>query len=184
MAEQIDQQLFLFLNSANSPFWDKVMLVMSMKVVWAPLYLAILIYLWMKYKRKFWLIILFIILAVVLSDQTSVLIKNAVDRPRPCYESSLQGLVHLVYSTCGGMYGFVSSHAANSFSVALLSLMLIKKKWFTVSILIWASAVSYSRIYLGVHYPGDVLCGAVVGALIGWSMYKLFQIADMKIQHR
>lgn len=184
MAEQIDQQLFLFLNSANSPFWDKVMLFMSMKVVWAPLYLAILIYLGMKYKRKFWMIILFIVLAVVLADQTSVLIKNAFDRPRPCHESSLQGLIHLVSASCGGTYGFVSSHAANSFNVALLSLMFIKKRWFTAGILVWASAVSYSRIYIGVHYPGDVLCGAILGALIGWGIYKLYQVADKKIQTR
>lgn len=184
MAEQIDQQLFLFLNSANSPFWDKVMLFLSMKVVWAPLYLAILIYLGMKYKRKFWLILVFIILAVVLADQTSVLIKNSFDRPRPCYESSLQGLVRLVSASCGGAYGFVSSHASNSFNVALLSLMFLKKRWFTAGILLWASIVSYSRIYLGVHYPGDVLCGAMLGALIGWSVYKLYQVTDKKIQHR
>jgi undecaprenyl-diphosphatase len=181
MAEHLDQQLFLFLNAANSPFWDNVMSFLSMRVVWAPLYLAILIYLGIKYKRKFWIIILFIILAVVLADRTSAIIKNAVDRPRPCHESSIQGLVHMVNGMCGGMYGFVSSHAANSFNVALLSLMFIKRRWFSVSILIWASAVSYSRIYLGVHYPGDVLCGAILGALIGWSVYKCYEATDKRI---
>jgi len=181
MAEQIDQQLFLFLNSANSPFWDKVMNFMSMRVVWTPLYIAILIYLGIRYKRRFWIIILFIILAVVLSDQTSVIIKNAVDRPRPCHESSLQGLVHMVNGVCGGMYGFVSSHAANSFNVAFLSLMFIKKRWYTVCIIIWASVVSYSRIYLGVHYPGDVLCGALLGAFIGWGVYRLYEVVDKRI---
>jgi undecaprenyl-diphosphatase len=181
MAEHIDQQLFLFLNSANSPFWDKVMTFMSMRVVWAPMYLAILIYLGIRYKRRFWIIILFIILAVVLADQTSVIIKNAVDRPRPCHESSLQGLVHMVNGVCGGMYGFVSSHAANSFNVAFLSLMFIKKRWYTICIIIWASAVSYSRIYLGVHYPGDVLCGALLGAFIGWGVYRLYEVVDKRI---
>jgi undecaprenyl-diphosphatase len=181
MAEQIDQQLFLFLNSANSPFWDKVMFFLSMKEVWAPMYLAILIYMGIKYKRKFWIILLFIILAVVLSERTSVLIKNAFDRPRPCHEPSLQGLVHMVNGMCGGMYGFVSSHAANSFNVAFLSLMFIKRRWYTVCIIIWASAISYSRIYLGVHYPADVLGGAILGAAIGWGVYKLYEAADKLI---
>lgn len=181
MAEHLDQQLFLFLNSANSPFWDNVMYFMSLVLVWAPLYLAILVYLGIKYKRKFLIILLFIILAVTLTDQIALLIKNSVDRLRPCHEPSIQGLVHMVNSVCGGMYGFVSSHAANSFDAALVSLMFIKRRWFSVSILIWASVVSYSRIYLGVHYPGDVLCGAILGALIGWSVYKCYEATEKRI---
>jgi len=181
MLEQLDQQLFLFLNSANSPFWDKVMFFLSMKVVWAPLYLVILIYLGKKYKRKFRIIILFVILAVALTDQTALIIKYSFDRLRPCHEPSLQGLVHMVKGGCGGKFGFVSSHAANSFNVALLSLMFIKKRWYSVSIIFWAAIVSYSRIYLGVHYPGDVLFGAILGALIGWSVYMMYRRTDNRV---
>ena len=181
MLEQLDQQLFLFLNSANSPFWDKVMFFLSMKVVWAPLYLVILIYLGKKYKRKFRIIILFVILAVALTDQTALIIKYSFDRLRPCHEPSLQGLVHMVKGECGGKFGFVSSHAANSFNVALLSLMFIKKRWYSVSIIFWAAIVSYSRIYLGVHYPGDVLFGAILGALIGWSVYMMYKRTDNRV---
>jgi undecaprenyl-diphosphatase len=181
MVEQLDQRLFLFLNSINSPFWDKVMNFMSLVVVWIPMYLAILIFLAIRYKKRFWVILLFIILAVVLSDQTSVLIKNIFDRPRPCHESSLQGLVHLVNGRCGGMYGFVSSHATNSFTVALLSLLLIRNNWYTLFIIIWASAVSYSRIYLGVHYPGDVFVGVLLGTFIGWRVFKIYEIFDKRI---
>jgi undecaprenyl-diphosphatase len=181
MVEQLDHRLFLFLNSINSPFWDKVMNFMSLVAVWIPMYLAILIFLGIKYKKRFWIILLFIILAVVLSDQTSVFIKNAFDRPRPCHEFSLQGLVHLVNGRCGGMYGFVSSHATNSFTVALLSLLFIRNRWYTVFIIIWAAAVSYSRIYLGVHYPGDVLGGALLGTFIGWGVYKIFEAVDKRI---
>ena len=182
MLEHIDQQLFLFLNSLHSPFWDQVMHVISGKLIWAPLYLVILIYLGFKYKRKFLIIILFIILAVTLADQVSVqLFKNIFQRLRPCHEPALQGMIHLFNGECGGLYGFVSSHAANSFNVALLSLMFIKKRWYTISIIMWALIIGYSRIYLGVHYPGDVICGSLVGAFIGWGVYKLYESTDKNL---
>jgi undecaprenyl-diphosphatase len=182
MLEHLDQQLFLFLNSLNSPFWDKVMYTISGRVIWAPLYLAILIYLGFKYKRKFLVILLFVILAVTLADSGSVqLFKNMFHRLRPCHEPSLAGMVHLVKGECGGLYGFVSSHATNSFNVALLSLMFIKKRWYTISIILWASIIGYSRIYLGVHYPGDVICGSLLGTLIGWGVYKLYEATDKKV---
>jgi undecaprenyl-diphosphatase len=157
----------------------------SGKLIWVPLYLAILIYLGARYKRKFFIILIFIALAATFADQASVLVKNIVLRLRPCHEPAIKGMVHLVNGECGGLYSFVSSHATNSFDVALVSLLLIKKRWFTVSIIIWALVVGYSRIYLGVHYPGDVICGSILGAMIGWSMIKLYMLTDRKIlQHR
>ena len=182
MLEHLDQQLFLFLNSHNSPFWDQVMHAISGKVIWAPLYLTILIYLGFKYKRKFLIIILFVILAVTLADQVSVqLFKNVFQRLRPCHEPALQGMIHLFNGECGGKYGFVSSHATNSFNVALLSLMFIKKRWYTISIILWALIIGYSRVYLGVHYPGDVICGSLVGAFVGWGVYKLYEVTDNRL---
>jgi undecaprenyl-diphosphatase len=179
---QIDRQILLFLNTHNSPFWDNVMHAISGKLIWAPLYLAILIYIGYKYKKKFWIILLFVIAAVTMADQFSVqLFKNVFHRLRPCHEPSLEGVVRLVNGECGGLYGFVSSHASNSFNVALLSLMFIKKRWYTISILLWASIISYSRIYLGVHYPGDVICGAILGSLIGWGVYKIYELTDNKV---
>ena len=179
MIENLDQQLLLFLNSLNSPFWDQVMYAISGKLTWAPLYLAIMIYLGVKYRRKFFVILFFIILGITLADQISVhLFKNVFQRLRPCHEPELEGLVHLVKGECGGLYGFVSSHATNSFYVALFSLLFIKKRWFTISIVLWASVVGYSRIYLGVHYPGDVVCGSILGAMVGWGIYKLYLHTD------
>jgi undecaprenyl-diphosphatase len=181
MLERFDQHLFLLINSSNSPFWDQVMYALSGRLIWVPLYLSILIFLGFKYKRKFLVILIFIILAATLSDQISVLIKNLTQRLRPCHEPVLAGLVHLVNNECGGMFSFVSSHATNSFDVAFLSLSFIRKRWFTISIILWATVIGYSRIYLGVHYPGDVLCGSIVGAFIGWSMYKCYELTDNNI---
>lgn len=180
MIERLDQQLFIFINSHNSNFWDCIMNFMSMKLVWIPLYLAILWYLAVVYKKKFPVILIFIVLAVVLSDQLSVLIKNSVDRLRPCHEPSLQGLVHLVNGYCGGEYGFVSSHASNSFNVAVLSSLLVKKRWYTVFIVVWAGIVSYSRVYLGVHYPGDVISGALLGIITGMTIYRFYILTDRR----
>jgi len=158
------------------------MYAISGSIIWIPLYLAIIIYLGKTYRRKFLILLLFIILAVTLADQFSVqLFKNVFHRLRPCHEPSLQGLVHLVKGKCGGLYGFVSSHASNSFNVALLSLMLIRNRWYTVLIILWALVIGYSRVYLGVHYPGDVICGSILGALIGWGCYKVYELTDRKI---
>ena len=181
MIERFDQQLFLFLNSLNSPFCDQVMHTISGIFIWVPLYLAILIFLGTKYKRKFLIILIFIILAATLTDQISVVFKNLVHRLRPCQEPAVKTLVHLVNGECGGLYSFVSSHAANTFDAALLSLLFIKRRWYTISILLWASVISYSRIYLGVHYPGDVICGAILGAFIGWGIYRLYILTDNSI---
>jgi undecaprenyl-diphosphatase len=156
------------------------MYIISGRVIWAPLYLAILITLGIRYRRKFLILILVIILAIILSDQISLLIKNSVHRLRPCHEPALEGLVHLVRNQCGGAYGFVSSHASNSFNIAVLSLLLIKRKWFSYSMLLWAAIIGYSRVYLGVHYPGDVLCGSLIGILIGWSLFRFYEYLDSR----
>jgi undecaprenyl-diphosphatase len=181
MLEHLDQQLLLFINSSHSPFFDKVMYAISGRVIWAPLYLAILIYLGFKYKRKFYIVLIIIALAITLSDQTSVILKNITMRLRPCHEPALAGLVHLVNGECGGLYSFVSSHAANSFNIALLSLLFIRKRWYTISIIFWAAIIGFSRIYLGVHYPGDVIFGSILGALIGWSMFRLYELFDYRV---
>jgi undecaprenyl-diphosphatase len=154
------------------------MWIISGRVTWIPLYLAILYVLAFRYRRKMYILVLMIAITVAAGDRISVLIKNTVKRPRPCHEQLLEGKVHIVNGKCGGMYGFVSSHATNAFSVALLSLLLIGKRGFSTAMIFWALLVGYSRIYLGVHYPGDVLFGSLLGALIGWGVYRLYCYLD------
>lgn len=183
--DHIDRIIFLFLNGLHSPFWDQVMWWISGRFNWIPLYLLITGYLIYRYKWKVIVILLLVALLITLSDQGSVhLFKMVFKRLRPCHNSEISQLVHIVRNHCGGMYGFVSSHAANSFAVASYSILLIRNKYYTMFIILWAALVSYSRIYLGVHYPGDILGGAILGLFLGYIVYRLFVFIDRKINNR
>jgi len=173
---ELDTKVFLAINGWHSLGWDRIMWWISGTTTWWPFYLFLFGY--MGWRKRWQLVpmVLFIILVITLADQTTVhLFKNVFHRLRPCHEPALTGLVHLVNNSCGGEYGFISSHAANTFGVALLCLLWIRKWWFTVLLVLWALLVSYSRVYLGVHYPGDVLVGGLWGAGCGWLIFLLFR---------
>ncbi len=180
--KNIDTQLFIFLNGINSPFWDQVMWWFSGKFFWLPMYLIMIAYIIFKQRWKAIITLLFIALVVTLADQISVhAFKEVFQRLRPCHNPELQDIVHLVNNKCGGLYGFVSSHAANTFAVAFFLKKLVEQKYFSVFIILWAVVVSYSRIYLGVHYPFDVIGGAILGSIIGISVFYLYQYTSKKI---
>ncbi len=167
----IDTNIFIFLNGINSPFWDKIMWWISGSKSWIPMYAVIVAVIVYKQRWKSIITLIFIALVVTLADQLSVhAFKEVFQRLRPCHNPALLDIVHIVKNKCGGQYGFVSSHAANTFAVAFFLWRLFKNKYFSWFIFIWATVVSYSRIYLGVHYPFDVIGGATLGALIGISI--------------
>ena len=174
---EVDTELFLYFNSFHNHFWDTIMLMITRKETWAPFYLIIVFYIIKNYRSKSLLILLFMALTIVASDQISVLIKETVQRLRPVHEPTIEHLVHNVFRK-GGLHGFVSSHAANTFAIFVFTSRIFKNRSYFLLMLFWAVIVSYSRIYIGVHYPLDIFGGAVLGWLLGIVFYKLLMFIE------
>jgi undecaprenyl-diphosphatase len=184
--KKIDTQLFLFLNSKHNSFFDVIMFWVSHKYFWIPLYFLFLALAYKHFGKKIWLIALSAVLLIVLSDQISVhAFKNVFLRYRPCNNLEICSQVH-VNGGKGGMYGFISSHAANTFALAMFLSLLFKQKikYFSLLIFIWAFFVSYSRIYNGVHYPSDVAVGALVGIAIGMIVFKVYRFLEQRLSDK
>ena len=167
--KSLDQSLFLALNAHHNSFFDPIMWLFSDKLFWAPLYAWFLWLLYKQFPRHYWTVILAVILMIVASDQFCNLAKNGVMRLRPSQDPGIQAMVHIVNDYRGGMYGFYSGHASNAFAVALFMITIAGKKlkYLVPVCLLYATLTAYSRIYLGVHYPGDILTGALAGTLLG-----------------
>ncbi len=165
---------------------DQVMMAISGRFTWIPLYLLLVILIYWNYKNKTWLIILFAVLAIIISDQVANLIKNEVMRLRPSHTPGVMELLHFYKNSngneyMGGLYGFVSNHAANSACLATFLSLLFRRMYIAWGLIIWAFLLSYSRVYLGVHYPSDVLCGVILGILIGYFIYKGYEFACKRL---
>lgn len=175
----LDIRIFLLLNGCHADWLDPVMVLLTEMWPWIPLYL-LWVFLVIKAfgKRSVW-IFLAVALVVLCSDQLSAHVcKPLFHRLRPCFNPELEGMVHLPKGLPGGKYGFVSSHAANTFAVAAFLTAALRKSWRWVGWTLygWALVSSYTRIYLGMHYPGDILCGAVLGILIGLIIWRLMKL--------
>jgi undecaprenyl-diphosphatase len=178
--DQVDQKIFLFLNGLHCPFMDNIMWQISGRSLWIPLYLIIIYFLIRERKRDIWVTLIAVAIMILLSDQLADLVKNTVQRLRPTHNPVISGLVHIIRNYRGGDYGFVSNHTANAFAVAAFVSKFFARRWITIAMLSWATLVSYSRIYLGVHYPFDVLGGAILGFLVGIMMFYIERFIQEK----
>lgn len=176
---KLDTELFLFLNSLGSPVFDNIWIYLSYKEANILFYSILLIfysyYKSFKFSEVLYLLIIVAIM-ITITDQTANLFKDSFQRLRPCYDEVIKDSVRIVKEGCGGKYGFFSAHASNSFSLAIFFGLLFRDKYkniisFTV---LYASLISYSRIYLGVHFPLDLLCGSLFGIIIGFIIFIFY----------
>ncbi len=173
---ELDKQLFLILNSFHNHFFDILMWWISDKLIWIPFYLFLLFLIVRKYDWESIAILLSLAILIALSDQISGFIKDEVQRFRPSHNTEIQDQVITLNGYLGGSYGFVSSHAANSFALAyfIYKFLNLNYTFLGFFLFIWAFIVSYSRIYLGVHYPGDILFGAILGLALAWIIVQVY----------
>ena len=177
----IDRNLYLAINGAHVKWMDFIMQLFSNREIWIVLYLGVLIWIFVKKGWKTGLVALaFIVITILLTDQVGNMIKDAVGRLRPSHAPDLNGITHQLEDS-GGLYGFPSNHALNTFGFAAITAFILKNKIYSWCIYIWAAIVSYSRIYVGKHYPFDVLAGIVLGLAVGFFCAWLYSLIESRI---
>ncbi|MDE7165908.1 MAG: phosphatase PAP2 family protein [Bacteroidaceae bacterium] len=181
--KDIDNSLFVALNGSDSVYWDAVMWLITKTTTWIPL-LLILVYVIARNSdlRRFALIVTAMLLTVALADRlSSGLIKPLVMRWRPTHDATFLHTLDTVWGYTGGRYGFVSSHAANTFALFAFLSLVLRSRLLSFFLLLWACVSSYSRVYLGVHFPGDILCGAILGLIVGLLVYLVYNSINRRM---
>lgn len=171
-----DKTLFLFLNSLGSEPWDGFWLLITDKLASIPLYAVLLFLCFKKFGLKSTLItVVLVSIMIAATDQLANAFKYGIERLRPCHDDTIINSMRLVKSHCGGKFGFFSAHAANAFALATFFSLLFSdySKKLALLLTFWALLVAYSRIYIGVHYPLDVVAGISIGMLAGWLFYMI-----------
>lgn len=178
-----ERNLFFFLNGSDSVFLDNIMWVVSRSRVWIPFYMFVSVFLFYKtLKKEAIIILLFFICTMVLCDQfSSGLIKPFFERLRPAHHPDFRDLVDIVHGHRGGGFSFISGHATNSFGFAVFLTLIFRNRWLTLIAISWATLISYSRIYLGMHFVSDVVGGIFAGTFISMLMYYILNISRKKI---
>jgi undecaprenyl-diphosphatase len=180
--KSIDNAVLLWINSRHSDTLDTVMWNASAKYTWIPLYMVFAYFIIIKYKKTSWLPIVLVVFSIIITDQSSNhLIKDMVLRYRPSHNLILQSQLHFVNNYTGGQYGFVSSHAANTTVFALFMILLFRNWLVGISLTCWVALVCYSRMYLGVHYPSDILGGMLLGLIVGNVMFRLYKMINGRL---
>jgi undecaprenyl-diphosphatase len=180
---QYDAELFLYLNNLGTEPWDGLWLVITNKLTFIPLYAILLYLIYKKYGVKpLLLMVLLITLMITFTDQITNVFKRGFMRPRPCGAEDLVDYVRFIAPRCG-KYGFFSGHASNSMAAAVFGGLILRPyfKNLIFLLLFWSIIVSYSRIYVGVHYPLDIFCGMTFGGLSGYMFYKLYGVLSKRI---
>lgn len=176
--EKLDQTLLIFLNHQRTAWLDFLMLHATDKLVWLPFYVFLAYCVYRQFGwRKTFTVFVAIALVITLCDRSSVLFfKDVFKRYRPCHNTLLSPSLVLLDGVCKGKFGFVSSHATNAFGlVSFLALLMPWSKLAKFGLVFWACFVSYTRIYLGVHYPSDIIGGALLGSFWGILVFLAFR---------
>jgi len=176
---QLDKDFFLYLNNLGNPSWDGFWEVISYRFSWVPFYAFLFFLIWKNFGwKKTLLILVLTAVMIIAADQFTNILKVNVKRLRPCFTNGFEGLMRPIGCERSGQFGFTSAHSANHFALALFLGLIFKSriKWFIYFLFVWAGVVAYSRIYLGVHFPLDIICGGIIGLIFGWLSYKSYRL--------